>query len=309
MAEAAYQNWDVIYQFPQDGSSRNYVRVGQGSKTAIVMDYGLNQPVQELDDFVRLAAWLDAIGLRVPEIYDVDFEHGRALIEDFGNISMKAAIADGGNEARYYEAAKDILDYLAIKDDYPLLPGFQDGFEVKGQEQLAQFYVPLKTSRTDKEAMAREYWALWDEIQKDLPEAKMGFIHADYHAENLMVLPEEDGEIDLGIIDFQSAKYGPVLYDLGNLMEDMRWDVSRETKEEHLSGLSEADAAWYRILTTQFHCRLLGQIIRWDQQDGKSHYMQYLPRIERYIASALQDPVLAPLKNWFEDMGLDFAAQ
>ena len=63
---------------------------------------------------------------------------------------------------------------------------------------------------------------------------------------------------------------------------------------------------WYRVLTTQFHCRLIGQIIRWAVKENKPEYQQYLPRIATYIENALHDPLLLPIKQFFDEEKIDF---
>ena len=89
----------------------------------------------------------------------------------------------------------------------------------------------------------------------------------------------------LGVIDFQDAMLGSPLYDLGNLLEDMRMQVPQAIQNAAKAKLTEEERAWMRILTTQFHCRLAGQIIRWDIVLDKPHYKRFLPWIGS-IASA-----------------------
>jgi aminoglycoside/choline kinase family phosphotransferase len=66
--------------------------------------------------------------------------------------------------------------------------------------------------------------------------------------------------------------------------------------------------AWYRVLATQFHCRVMGQFIRIALRDGKKRYLPHLPRVAGYIAQGLEDPLLAPLQAWFAAQGINFAA-
>jgi aminoglycoside/choline kinase family phosphotransferase len=74
-----------------------------------------------------------------------------------------------------------------------------------------------------------------------------------------------------------------------------------------LDKLTQEERAWMRILTTQFHCRLLGQCLLWPIRLNKPQYMRFLPRLEAYLRKALaEDPLLAPLKTYFDDLGLDF---
>ena len=65
---------------------------------------------------------------------------------------------------------------------------------------------------------------------------------------------------------------------------------------------------WFRILATQFHCRVIGQFIKQAMADGNEDYLRHIPRLERYIASALKDPVLKPLRMFFDECDIDFSS-
>ena len=68
------------------------------------------------------------------------------------------------------------------------------------------------------------------------------FVHRDYHAQNLMWLPEREGLGRIGLIDFQDAVAGSRAYDLISLVEDARRDVAPELAEIATSALSGRDA-------------------------------------------------------------------
>lgn len=301
---------EILKRFPQDGGSRSYTRIQRGASSVIIMDYGMNGPVSELEDFVRIGKWLSDLGIRTPEIYELDLKRGRAMIEDFGDITMKAAIESGKYDAAsLYDEAIETLRFLRTQKNFPLIPDYYRGPEHLSQDQLCEWYIPEKTGRKDGVSLAHDYFALWDEIEAGLPECSQGFIHADYHAENLMVVTGEDGYPELAVIDFQSAKFGPYAYDFGNILWDMRRDVEPDIRGRHMNIEDEDFQAWTKVLTARFHCRLLGQIVRWDKRDGKTQYRQYLPRIESYMDQWLKDPLFAPLAAWFGGLGLDFSAK
>jgi aminoglycoside/choline kinase family phosphotransferase len=74
-----------------------------------------------------------------------------------------------------------------------------------------------------------------------------------------------------------------------------------------MSSLDELELAWFRILATQFHCRVIGQFIKFAVQNNNTRYLQYIPRLENYIHQALKDPLLQPLKAFFDNLNLDFS--
>ena len=140
-------------------------------------------------------------------------------------------------------------------------------------------------------------------------------MHIDYHFENLMWMDKKQALARCGVLDFQGAMTGPVPYDLANLLEDARIDVPADLRttmmDRYCRTMSpeERDVfrSWYRVLATQFHCRVIGQFIRLAVHDDKTRYLSMIPRVAGYIREGLKDPVLAPLAQWFADHEIDFS--
>ncbi len=290
----------------EDGSNRRYYRVerdqqGKQGEHAILME--MTGDIANNDDmanFIRIGEWLRSIGLSAPEIYAVNAEEGLALIEDFGVQSFK--------DAPDYDLATDVLSHLRAQNCPLDLPHYATSQIQEGHKRVIDWYAPIALGRKRSDEDLSGYQKAWAEIENQLPTPQRGFVHADFHCENLMLLEGHDGLKRCGILDFQGAMAGSPLYDLGNLLEDARIDVAEDVRAHHLAKLSEEDRAWYRVLTTQFHCRIAGQFIKMACA-GKPQYLQYLPRVEGYLRAAIQnDPLLSPLKDYFAQIGLDFSS-
>lgn len=292
--------WETVELLPQDGTARTYTRVRKGDKTALLMDVPPTD--NTLPEFLRIGAYLNKNGIRTPDIYEADKKLGLALIEDFGSTPMRIAIERGDDMGGLYDKALALLDQIKALNHLPPLRDYNSTNVHIGRQRVIGWYLPASVERPNARGEVERYFAVWDEIEKQLPYYKSGFVHGDYHVDNLMVL--DDGS--LGVIDFQDAMYGPQQYDLGNLLEDMRMEVPADIQAKAKARLSEEERAWMRILTTQFHCRLTGLILWWAIKDNKPHYTRFLPRVENYIRAALKDPILKPLKDYFDDLGLDF---
>jgi N-acetylmuramate 1-kinase len=286
----------------QDASTRSYARVEKSGRAAILMDCSLDERLDHgLDDYIRIAEWLNGIGLRAPEIYER--EKNYLIIEDFGNISFKKAMEKNGPD-EIYALAADVLAYLREQKNLPSMPFYYDSNVHKTHRRVIDWYVPTIKRRKNPDGLAEEYLSIWAEIEKNAPTSTDNFVHADYHVENLMFLPGEKGLKRCGILDFQDALLGSGLYDLGNLLEDVRIDVPPAIRQKYTP-----EYPAYRILATQFHCRVVGQFIRMAAKDYKTGYLQYIPRTQAYIRAALQDPILKPLKNFFDKNGITFDAK
>lgn len=306
----------------EDSAFRRYFRLqAQDGRTAILMEAvpdggAYATPGHSLKDFIRISSYLSGLGLKTPDIYEADMAEGYLLIEDFGSESFKMALDHGVSRQELYEIATDVLKFLRVKvkPGDIVLPEYYASHVHTGRRRLVDWFVPAQKGVLNSDGLVDEYLAVWDSIEKSLPPVPQGFLHIDYHFENLMWMPDRTDMSRCGILDFQGAMTGPVPYDLANLLEDARVDVPSDLRQAMLDRFCKGmDATeeknfrdWYRVLATQFHCRVLGQFIRLAVRDGKPRYLQHLPRVAGYITEGLKDPVLKPLKDWLDKYDVRF---
>lgn len=289
-------------KLPQDGGTRSYMRIEKNGIPALYMDCGdLNvKGASDVRDYIRIGDWMRGLGVLTPEIYEADLDNNCAIIEDFGRISLKQAMAQGEDALGLYQNAAEILSILQSNPCPLELPHFEQSFMRKARQRFTDWYVPVIRGTSNHEEMAEEYHAMWDDIERRIAPYKNTFMHVDFHVENMMYLPANTGIYGIGVIDFQEGMIGPEAYDMSNLLEDMRADVSFEIRAALLKGKSQDYLEWYRVMGTQFHCRLLGQIMRWAFVENKTQYLQYYPRLVRYVNEALDAPILEPFKKWLQ---------
>ena len=311
----ANKGWTLLEPFGGDASARHYSRLIKDGRTAILMDSSREK--ETIPDFMRIGAWLHDAGVKSPQIYDADEKNGFLLLEDFGDVSFKKAITSGSDKLLYYVLATDVLKHINEQKNMPKLPDYASSNLNKGHRRVIDWYLPTAKKSKNADGIDAGYLNAWNEIEKSLPKCPQTFVHADYHLENLMVLQEGEGLAHCGVLDFQDALIGPAPYDLANLLEDARTDVPEEIRTAMLAYYTadlkspeevEAFEAWYRVLATQFHCRVIGQFIKLALVSNKRQYLVFIPRLENYIKTALKDPLLAPLKAFFADIKLDFSA-
>ena len=63
------------------------------------------------------------------------------------------------------------------------------------------------------------------------------------------------------------------------------------------------------MLALEFHCRIVGQVIRLALVQGKTGHLKNLPRVQAHVKRGLDYPVMAPLKNFMEDHAVTFDAR
>jgi N-acetylmuramate 1-kinase len=285
-----------------DASARRYGRLHDGPRPAVLMD--APPDVIDIRPFLAIAAWLRARGWSAPEVLVADPAASLVLLEDLGDGLFTRAIADDpALEAPLYAAAVDLLVAIQRAPPPAELPPYDDAWLLREAALLTEWYA-----RDLGEQAEAAYLDAWREA---LPRARVGaetLVYVDYHADNLLWLPERVGLARVGLLDFQDARLGPPAYDLASLLLDARRDVAPELAaamiERFLSARPELDrdrfAAAYAILGAQRNAKILGLFTRLARRDGKPRYLAPLPRVRAHLAAGLAHPALEPVRAWFE---------
>lgn len=291
--------WDNanITALAGDASFRRYFRVQKNDKYAMLMD--APPPHEDPKPFINVAQYLTNAGFRAPQIFGSDLEHGLVLIEDFGDQRMREHLDDApDDEDAIYKQAIDIIIKLA--DAKPAnAAAYDQAVYLREVNLLPEWYLPA----VNITANAAQYEILWQSALQPLSGAKQVTVLRDYHAENIMLLP--DG--DMGIIDFQDALVGHQAYDLVSLLQDARRDVSADLEQKMLqyymeqTGVSDEFLNHYAILGAQRNAKIIGIFARLCFRDGKRKYLDYLPRMWALLERDLHNPALGELKLWFDD--------
>jgi aminoglycoside/choline kinase family phosphotransferase len=332
-----------VEPLPADASTRSYARLHRDGRASLIL---MNAPPVEdsapcgpgaskgerlaagynatarlaasrVDAFVAVSLYLRAVGLSAPEVLAFDVEAGLAVIEDLGTGLFARLIADGAAPVPYYEAAIDLLVHLHETPAPDLLPlpggGWPlltyDALALKTGADLFPAWQPslAPSVRIDAEAMA-QWDALWAPILARGEAGACVFAHRDYHAENLLWLPERSGLARVGLLDFQDAVRAHPAWDLLSLLQDARRDVGAEMEaamlDRYLGARPKLDRQGflfdYAGLAALNNARITGLFARLIIRDGKPRYRAFLPRMWGLLERNLAHPDLAGLRAWFD---------
>lgn len=291
-----------------DAGLRRYFKLEQEEKSALLMDMSRSDYESGLEFYLNIAEFLRDKNIRVPEIYHHDLKQGLAIIENLGAESFGDALKSGTDKNNIYRLATDVLVNIregALKNSLKLKP-YSETLIRDRLIQFVDFYMPAVIGKEATDQNRQEFQDVWASIEKSLSPCPLGFCHADYHLENLMWRP--DAPEGYGLIDFQDAFWGPLPYDLLNLLEDARQsvpqDIKTAMKDLYCVGMSAEERAifddWYVVLSAHFHCRVIGLFVKLYQEREMDQYLEHIPRLQAYITDNLENPVLAPLKEFIE---------
>ncbi|MBU2980358.1 phosphotransferase [Lentibacter algarum] len=292
----AKSGWSEATRSPLagDASNRRYERLSLRGQPAVLMD-APPEKGEDVRPFVQVAEHLTQVGLSAPDILAVDAENGFLLLEDLGDALFARVIPDQlAFETPLYEAATDVL--LALHKA-PALEGLKpyDAEVMSNMAALAHRWY----ADTSADSFLPAFRALLETHITDFSV----LIQRDYHAENLLWLPERVGPARVGLLDFQDAMLGHPAYDLVSLLQDARRDVPPHIEVTMLnryisaSGQSaEGFKAAYALLGAQRNLRILGVFARLSLHFNKPHYVDFIPRVWAYLMRDLEHPVLADLR-------------
>lgn len=285
-----------------DASNRRYLRLARSGEQAVLMD----APPERGEDVRPFAAVTDALRTRdlsAPAVIARDAGHGFLLLEDLGDaIYARICERDSSLERPIYEAAVDLLASLrAAPTD--ALPPYDAATLAREAALLTEWWVP--DASPDLRA---EYLGLMAEATADMAGARDALVLRDYHAENLIWLPERIGDARVGLLDYQDALLGHPAYDLVSLLEDARRDLSPGLAEamaaRFLAARSDLDAeefhAAYDALGAQRNAKIVGIFARLSRRDGKPRYVDLIPRVWAHLMRDLSSDRLAPLRRFVE---------
>jgi N-acetylmuramate 1-kinase len=284
-----------------DASARSYERLGLNGQSRILM----NSPPGLADDvssFVRVDDHLRHLGLSAPIIYTADLERGFLLMEDLGDGAFAPLI--GKNPAMEPELCRAAIDVLLHLQSNPPAADLPD---LSAQEWTDSAGLVLDWYRfaiTGEKARGVAFRQVLSDLLKTWADRPRVMILRDYHAENLMWLPEREGLAKVGLLDFQLAQMGQPGYDLVSLLQDARRDVSpamERSMVQHFveaKGLTEgAFAPAYAALGALRALRILGIFARLCLVEGKSGYVAMIPRVWGHLRHNLAQPELSALRQ------------
>ncbi len=194
--------WSIVHPVQGDVSPRRYFRVEQSGRKAILMDASAVEDKKQIQDFIRISKWLNDSGLKAPEIFEADEPHGFLLIEDMGDISFRKAMESGVSRHDIYGLANDVLEHLKAAGCSLKLPDYYDSAIHHKRRFVIDWCAPLLRGEENQPGLVESYLNVSDGIEKSLPPCPKGFVHADYHLENMMGLPDEKGVKRCGLLDF-----------------------------------------------------------------------------------------------------------
>ena len=276
-----------------DASFRRYFRVPARGGSVIVMDAPPDK--EDCVPFVRVAGYLEAMGLTAPRVLEADLTAGFLLLSDLGQQQYLDTLRrDPAQAPGLYADA--IVALLAMQQRGTAFQAHLPPYDDKLLRfELSLFHDWLCGTHLGivfDDALQGAWRACCDLLVANALDQPQVFVHRDYHSRNLMVTPQGNP----GILDFQDAVEGPLTYDLASLLKDcyVRWPAAQvwQWALDFYNGLDDAMRArvdeerfrrYFELMAVQRHLKAAGIFARLNHRDGKAAYLRDIPRTLDYI--------------------------
>ena len=275
-------NFDDLYQIEGGSSQKKIYRFKNNKEKNIVVDF--SSETKQFVSFLDIHKFLSNINISIPKIFETDINKKIIIMEDFGDsrydklinsIDPKEILIDAINSLiEIQNTQKPIVNKFLKKYDF-------SSFEIEIAE-FADFYLPINNISKD---VVDEFFYVWKSVFDNLNFNWDSFVHKDFELSNLMYLPQRDGHLKCGILDFQNAFIGFSGWDVFSLLENPRIYFEDKYNDElveyffnntnHNLPFSEFLLQYY-FLNTARQTRIIGRWINLDKKNNSNNYSKYL---------------------------------
>ncbi len=290
-----------------DASFRRYFRIKTPEASYVVMDAPPDK--ENTESFIYVAQLLAKINVNVPIIFHQNSVEGFLLLEDFGSQCYLDQLTIE-NAPELYGRAFDALLLMQSHSTlgHKSLPTYDQALL---KRELTIFEDWFLHDGLDTPIPVSLWSSLCDVLMNSALEQPQVCVHRDYHSRNLMFLTDDSP----GIIDFQDAVIGPITYDLVSLLRDcyISWspELVEQWRNEYYQRLVDLDLIavspeqfkrWFDLMGLQRHLKAIGIFSRLHLRDGKSTYLNDIPRTLTYVlAVCAQYPELSDFSQFLQE--------
>ena len=288
----------TIKPVSSDASFRRYFRIVSSNQSYILMDAPPEK--ENSKPFVDIANVLFNAGLNVPKIHKADFKKGFLLLSDLGNKTYLDELNQQNASLLYRDAYLALIKIQKNADTQSLKP-YNDSLLMKELSLFPDWYLKLHKSYQMNDSEKNILGLTFDLLIKNINSHTQVFVHRDFHSRNLMFCNGDLGE-NPGILDFQDAVKGSIVYDLVSLFKDAYivwneeemmdwliryWEKAKQNKLKVQDDFAEfyRDFEWMGV---QRHLKVLGIFARLNYRDHKANYLSDLPAVENYLRRACE---------------------
>ena len=291
---------DVIYGYQitarldLGGSDREFFRCRKNNKTYIIVyDH-------DIEAYLRLQQHLWQRNIAVPEVYWHNIEKQIMVQEDLGNTSLFTLTKDKEIPLALYKQAIDELLKLQL-DGATGAPvhDLYDREHIRWEQDYFRTHFLIQycgVPEIKTRSMDADLEMLADQLLSAAKKISGFLMHRDYQSQNIFIKNDQ-----IRIIDFQSARIGPLTYDLAALLRDAYVEIDPATEKTlghyYLERLNRRgvtltkESFWhlYELTCLQRSMQALGAFANLSLNKDKPQFKKHIPRGLALLKYGLRD--------------------
>ncbi len=219
---------------PASGSSRNNYIVKSGDQTFVVTQ---NDNVRENESFFYFSEVFSELSLNTPQIFQISDDRKWYVQEFLGSKTLSEIIATEGLSIQVIALVQQTLQLLyEMQQKTEGKIDYQKTFEYQLYDELPilndlfyfkNFFVDVLELPYHKATLLQEFKKLVSEIEHLEPK---GLMIRDFQSRNILV----DENNNCFFIDYQSAMYGPLMYDVVSFLYQAKANFPENFRQEML---------------------------------------------------------------------------
>ncbi len=300
-----------------DGSSRKFWRIMDGDRRLCLAVAPFSDTTKDFAE-ARAAHFIGLHllekGVRVPEQYGWNEEHGVLLFEDLGDEKLHDRVQVAKGAVNWPEGVRVI--YGATVEALAEMQIFgADGYDPDWCWDSPCYDATVMTER-ESDYFLRAFWrdclgreepgGLREEFEQIAKQAALipagYFLHRDFQSRNIMVHENKPC-----IIDFQGGRMGPLAYDLASLLIDpyvaLPFDFQEELLDIYLDRMEnliavnrKAFVREYLLLAMQRNLQIVGAFSYLSRQRHKVFFEQFIQPALTSLNSLAECELFAGMK-------------
>lgn len=247
---------------------------------------------ENCEPFVHVAHMIESVSVQAPHIYQHNKDEGFMLLSDLGSTPYLNQLNADNADPLYRDAIDSLIKMQSLQNGLPAYDQKLLQFEMS---LFLDWYLGTHLQKQLSPSQQQTLQSAFDLLMNNALQQTQVFVHRDYHSRNLMITTEDNP----GVIDFQDAVVGAVSYDLVSLLKDCYIAWPRKRVEEWVMYFVEnnpitenmetqAFMRWFDLMGVQRHLKAIGIFARLNHRDGKSGYLNDIPRTLAYVFDTCQ---------------------
>ncbi|MCX7995624.1 MAG: phosphotransferase [candidate division WOR-3 bacterium] len=299
LPRAISSKYEFVTEIKTGGSDREFYRIKKNRNTYILIKD------KNIEDYIKLLLHFLKIGVGVPEL--VEYKDNYAIVEDLGSYSLYELVRSGCKDWKdyYKKAIKELIKIQVDGFKNAPLNNYYDAEHIKWeQDYFKEFFLKQYCGLPEEKIFEidDELCLLHKKVCEAIKPISNFLMHRDYQSQNIFI---KNGKIR--VVDFQSARIGPLTYDLVSLLRDAYVDIDKRSEDSLIEyyldclkkkGIKILKRDFYEIYSLtaiQRHMQALGAFANLSLNKNKVHFKQFIPRGLKLLTAELKNSEFSKL--------------